>query len=114
MATVYHEVNGEAIERLIARQEKVQARLVREANRIAVGTAANMAGHHRTYNAQPTMGRGDIDMYVYLENDPDASYSAMDIEYGHWARDKTTWVEGLWALHDAAGLPHKPRGSFTL
>lgn len=117
MASVYDHIRGEQLERLIALHVDVQASLDKHAGKVLKKAEQKLSEHKDTGNAHVGLEEGDIDRYVFLE-DPDSKSgvgAAMSIEYGHMLRStgrlgdkKERWVEGLWILHDAAGMP-RPR-----
>lgn len=111
MATVYPEVRGQEIQRLIALHRTVQHELDRQAAEMLMKAEQKLAEHRDTGNARVGIEEGDVDRYIYLE-DPDSKSgpgAAMSIEYGHEVKNKKGedkgHVEGLWILHDATGLP---------
>lgn len=71
MAEVYDFVDGEEIQRVVARHKSVQARLDKEAMKAALKAERRLARHHDTGNAFIDMSEGDIDRYVEL-HDPDS------------------------------------------
>lgn len=115
MATVYGRVNGEDLQRLVARTEAVQRKLDQKALQIGVKAEKALAKHHQTGNAQVTIESGHIDRYVGLIDPPSTSSpgAAWYIEFGHKIgkrpaeghEDNRQTVKGLWIIHDAAGLP---------
>lgn len=115
MAEVYKNVNGEPIQRLIARTRPVQNQLDLSAWKILGRAIGILETHRQTGNAHLGKERGHIDRYVYMEDPPAASSpgAAMSIEYGHYlgprGAKKRQWIPGIWPLHDAAGLPRKGR-----
>lgn len=115
MASVYKVVNGKKIQKLIAQTSEVQRGLDEEVLKAHSRAEVLMDRHHQTYRARVTLEEGRIDRYLVLENEGDPNWSAYDIEVGHYMGkrskgDKRPWVEGIWVLHDAVGLPHKERG----
>lgn len=118
MAQVYKTVHGEKIERVVARHISTQNELTRQSWKVFAGASAILKAHNKTGNAHLGIERGKIDRYVYMEDPPAATSpgAAMSIEYGHYLgprngkkRDKRQWVEGIWPLHDGAGLRRKGR-----
>lgn len=111
MATVYSRINGEDIQRLIARTRPAQTALDKYALRIGLKAERKLMAHHSEGNAQIAIEQGDIDRYVALIDAPSASSpgAALSIEYGHFlgpkGKEDRQWVSGLWIIHDAAGLP---------
>jgi hypothetical protein len=108
MATVYRRVNGEKVQRLVARTMEVQTSL--EEHALVIGAKAEALMHHHSGNSFISVDKGDIDRYVTLNDPPsgDSPGAAMSIEFGHWSgkgKDRK-WVEGTFPIHNAAGLPH--------
>lgn len=116
MAEVFHTVNGEKIQRFMARHPAVQDALQREAV-AASNRARRLLGKHREQGHAriESVGRGLIDRYVTL-SDERGQRAAMSIEYGRRKKrivnpDGTTrsqgGMKGLFILHRATGLRHK-------
>lgn len=115
MAEVYSKVDGEQIQRAIARVGTVQKELTTQAYRILGEARTLLAQHTKTGNARVGYERGNIDRYVYLEDPDSFSWDAHDramfepgdamaIEMGHWNDRTRDWTPGLHILGRASGL----------
>lgn len=113
MASVYGRIKGQQIEKVVAMTREVQDKLDEEVLIAFAKAEARLQAHRHSGNALLTVDEGKVDRYLSLE-DPPASSSpgaAMSIEFGHFVGkgEKRQWVEGLWILHDATGLPRRSR-----
>lgn len=105
---------------VIPRNKAVQQALQLHAENIYGKAEIALAAHRDTGNARVGLTRGRIDRWVYLEdafmgNDPTGKkrHSPSAIEFGYKTKanrwGKRTKVEGLFILHDAAGLMRPER-----
>lgn len=117
MAEVYDFPDGEKLERLIARHQKVQAKLDQVTLRAALKAERILnSAEHRSGNSRIGIEHGDIDWYIYLEDpaqvltDADGNTyvqpgAANVIEYGRPGSSTSGGTKGLHPLHKAVGLP---------
>lgn len=113
MAKVYKRVPGGKIESVIARHRTVQARLDTIAFERGIRAEVILNGHRDRGDSQIDVDRGDVDRYVSL-SDERGQWAAGAIEFGRKPGvdedgNATGGSEGVWALHDAFGLPHRGR-----
>lgn len=102
MATVYSRVNGDPIQRLIARTQAVQTALSEEAANGARRARARLMSHRESGDSFIEVEKGHIDRYVTL-NDERGQGAAMSMEVGHYVKTKDglKWVEGIHVLSNA-------------
>lgn len=102
MATVYARVNGDPIQRLVARTREVQVALSEEAANGARRARARLSSHRDSGDSFIEVEKGHIDRYVVL-NDMRGQHAAMSIELGHYVKTKDglKWVEGIHVLSRA-------------
>ncbi|WP_263729964.1 DUF5403 family protein [Cellulomonas sp. SG140] len=81
MALVYKVVNGQKIERLIARLDVVQSELTRVANERAAIARSVLAAHVDQGHSEILVEKGTIDRYVILSDDRGYG-AARSIEFG--------------------------------
>lgn len=102
MATVYSRVNGDQIQRLIARHIDVQKELSEQAANGARRARAKLTSHRQDGDSFIEVEKGHIDRYVVL-NDTRGYGAAMSMEVGHYVKTKDglKWVDGIHVLGDA-------------
>lgn len=98
---VFTHVNGEEIERFIARHRDVQEALETEARGAAAIAEGVLASHHHSGDSYIEVEHGDIDWYVTL-NDTRGQAAAAAIEFGRHEAGNTS--EPVGALHAAFRL----------
>lgn len=105
-----------SVEDIVSHHQTVQQALDRHQAVIAAKARSNLETRAKNRSGDATIGTKQpsttkLDRYVYMKDSGQNSWAASaSIEFGHWNVHPRTkerrWVDGLWILHDAAGIPH--------